>query len=59
MEVEHIIFNNKVLERKLEELGLGVASDIFLFGVLVSVLVKVIQRMVFYTFSSFQTQLSK
>lgn len=59
MEVEHIIFNNKVLERKLEELSLGVASDIFLFGVLVSVLVKVIQRMVFYTFSSFQTQLSK
>ena len=39
--------------------GFSVAGDISLFGVLVFVLVKIIQGMVFYAFLTLQTQLSK
>ena len=59
METEQSISQKKYQGEQGRTLGLSVAGDISLFGVLVFVLVEVIRGMVFYTFLTLQTQLSK
>ena len=59
MQTEQSISQKKYQGEQGRTLGLNVAGDISLFGVLVFVLVKVIQGMVFYAFLTLQTQLSK
>lgn len=59
MQTEQSISQKKYQGEQGRTLGLSVAGDISLFGVLVFVLVKVIQGMVFYAFLTLQTQLSK
>lgn len=58
METEQSISQKKYQGEQGRTLGLSVAGDISLFGV-VFVLVEVIRGMVFYTFLTLQTQLSK
>ena len=59
MQTEQSISQKKYQGEQGRTSGLSVAADISLFGVLVFVLVKIIQGMVFYAFLTLQTQLSK
>ena len=59
MQTEQSISQKKYQGEQGRTSGFSVAGDISLFGVLVFVLVKIIQGMVFYAFLTLQTQLSK